>query len=185
MLSTLAIEGYRSLRRLILPLEQLNVVVGANGTGKSSLYRAIRLLAEAARNAAVAALAREGGLPSTLWAGPEVIGRAVREGVHPVQGTVRSNPSACDWASRPAVSATRSTWGYRSRPTARSSSAQRSSAFPPGAESCCAPSRFSPSGGTACSGRELPTAPGTKCHTRSQRSTACSACTPTSSAFPS
>jgi predicted ATPase len=92
MLTTLAVEGYRSLRRLILPLEQLNVVVGANGTGKSSLYRAIRLLAEAARNGAVAALAREGGLPSTLWAGPEVIGKAVREGVHPVQGTVRSKP---------------------------------------------------------------------------------------------
>jgi predicted ATPase len=92
MLTSLAVEGYRSLRRLILPLEQLNVVVGANGTGKSSLYRAIRLLAEAGRNGAVAALAREGGLPSTLWAGPEVIGRAVREGVHPVQGTVRSNP---------------------------------------------------------------------------------------------
>jgi predicted ATPase len=92
VLTTLAIEGYRSLRRLILPLEQLTVVVGANGTGKSSLYRAIRLLAEAARNGAVAALARECGLPSTLWAGPEVIGKAVREGVHPVQGTVRSNP---------------------------------------------------------------------------------------------
>jgi predicted ATPase len=92
VLTTLAIEGYRSLRRLVLPLEQLNIVLGANGTGKSSLYRAIRLLAEAARNGAVAALAREGGLPSTLWAGPEVIGRAVREGVHPVQGTVRSKP---------------------------------------------------------------------------------------------
>jgi predicted ATPase len=92
MLTMLAVEGYRSLRRLILPLEQLNVVVGANGTGKSSLYRAIRLLAEAARNGAVAALAREGGLPSTLWAGPEVIGKAVREGIHPVQGTVRSSP---------------------------------------------------------------------------------------------
>jgi predicted ATPase len=88
----LAIEGYRSLRRLVLPLGQLNVVVGANGTGKSSLYRAIRLLAEAAHNGAVTALAREGGLPSTLWAGPEVIGSAVREGIHPVQGTVRSRP---------------------------------------------------------------------------------------------
>ena len=38
----------------------------------------------------VAALAREGGLPSVLWAGPEHTGRAVREGRHPVQGTVRS-----------------------------------------------------------------------------------------------
>lgn len=92
MLTTLAVENYRSLRRLVLPLRRLNVVTGANGTGKSSLYRALRLLAESSRNGAVAALAREGGLPSTLWAGPEVIGKAVREGRHPVQGTVRTGP---------------------------------------------------------------------------------------------
>jgi predicted ATPase len=92
VLTTLAVENYRSLRKLVLPLRRLNVVTGANGTGKSSLYRALRLLAESSRNGAVAALAREGGLPSTLWAGPEVIGKAVREGRHPVQGTVHSGP---------------------------------------------------------------------------------------------
>jgi predicted ATPase len=92
MLTTLAVENYRSLRKLIVPLRRLNVVTGANGTGKSSLYRALRLLAEMSRNGAVAALAREGGLPSTLWAGPEVIGKAVRDGTHPVEGTVRTGP---------------------------------------------------------------------------------------------
>ena len=92
MIATLAVENYRSLRRLIVPLTPLTVVTGANGTGKSSLYRALRLLADAARNGAVAALAREGGLPSTLWAGPETIGRAVREGTYPVQGTARTRP---------------------------------------------------------------------------------------------
>lgn len=70
MITTLAVENYRSLRKLIVPLNRLNVVTGANGTGKSSLYRALRLLAESARGGAVAALAREGGLPSALWAGP-------------------------------------------------------------------------------------------------------------------
>jgi predicted ATPase len=89
VLRTLAIENYRSLRHLVLPLTSLNVVTGANGTGKSSLYRALRLLADGARNGMVAALAREGGLPSTLWAGPAQIGRAVREGRYPVQGTAR------------------------------------------------------------------------------------------------
>jgi predicted ATPase len=89
VLRTLAIENYRSLRQLVLPLTSLNVVTGANGTGKSSLYRALRLLADGSRNGMVAALAREGGLPSTLWAGPEIIGRAVREGLYPVQGTSR------------------------------------------------------------------------------------------------
>lgn len=94
MLTTLAVENYRSLRRLIVPLQPLNVVTGANGSGKSSLYRALRLLADASRNGAIAALAREGGLPSTLWAGPEKIGRAVREGRYPVQGTARTAPVA-------------------------------------------------------------------------------------------
>jgi predicted ATPase len=89
VIRTLAIENYRSLRRVIMPLAALNLVTGANGTGKSSLYRALRLLADSARNGAVAALAREGGLPSTLWAGPEKIGQLVREGRYPVQGTVR------------------------------------------------------------------------------------------------
>ena len=94
MIATLAVENYRSLRSLIVPLSPLTVVTGANGTGKSSLYRALRLLADAARNGAVAALAREGGLPSTLWAGPETIGRAVREGTYPVQGVARGKPVA-------------------------------------------------------------------------------------------
>ncbi|HSR84019.1 MAG TPA: AAA family ATPase [Streptosporangiaceae bacterium] len=93
MLRTLAIENYRSLRQLVLPLTSLNVVTGANGSGKSSLYRSLRLLADGARNGMVAALAREGGLPSTLWAGPEVIGRAVREGRYPVQGTASRRQS--------------------------------------------------------------------------------------------
>ena len=44
----------------------------------------------AAKLGAVAALVREGGLPSALWAGPEKTGRAVREGRYPVQGTVRT-----------------------------------------------------------------------------------------------
>ncbi|MCV7345073.1 AAA family ATPase [Mycolicibacterium rhodesiae] len=74
MLDTVAVENYRSLRRLIVPLRGLNVVTGANGAGKSSLYRALRLLADSARNGAVSALAREGGLSSTMWAGPGMTG---------------------------------------------------------------------------------------------------------------
>ncbi|MEV6622754.1 AAA family ATPase [Amycolatopsis sp. NPDC051106] len=88
MLTTLAVENYRSLRDLVLPLSGLTVVTGPNGSGKSSLYRALRLLADASRNGAVAALAREGGLPSTLWAGPQ---NGARPG-KPVQGTVRTKP---------------------------------------------------------------------------------------------
>jgi predicted ATPase len=92
VLTTIAIENYRSLRDFRLPLEQLNVVTGANGSGKSNLYRALRLLADCGSGRIIASLAREGGLESVLWAGPEHLGAAVRSGRHPVQGTVRSGP---------------------------------------------------------------------------------------------
>jgi len=70
VLDTLAVSNYRSLRRLVVPLRRCSVITGANGSGKSSLYRALRLLADCARNGAVNALAAEGGLASTMWAGP-------------------------------------------------------------------------------------------------------------------
>ncbi|SMF10074.1 Predicted ATPase [Tistlia consotensis] len=89
MILTFAVSGYRSLRELGLPLDRLNVVTGPNGSGKSSLYRALRLLADTAQGRVVAALAAEGGLPSTLWAGPERVSAAARRGEAPVQGTVR------------------------------------------------------------------------------------------------
>ena len=80
MLRTLAISGYRSLRDVRVELGALNVVTGPNGSGKSSLYRALRLLADIAQGRITRSLALEGGLTSTLWAGPESIGRAVRQG---------------------------------------------------------------------------------------------------------
>ena len=92
MLHTLAIANYRSLRDLVVPLGRLNVVTGANGCGKSNLYRAFRLLAETAQGGAVAAIAREGGLPSVLWAGPESFAKSVKNGHHPVQGGRRREP---------------------------------------------------------------------------------------------
>jgi predicted ATPase len=94
VLQTVAVEGYRSLRSLVVPLGRLTVVTGANGSGKSSLYRVLRLLAATAHGGAVRALAAEGGIESVLWAGPEVFGADVRRGRHPVTGTVRTRPVA-------------------------------------------------------------------------------------------
>ena len=94
MLQTLAITNYRSLRDIALPLSRLSIVTGANGSGKSNLYRALRLLSETALGGAVASLAREGGLPSVLWAGPETIAKSVRRGEHAVQGGPRRAPVA-------------------------------------------------------------------------------------------
>jgi predicted ATPase len=75
MLTTLAIGNYRSINHLVLPLGPLNLVTGANGSGKSNLYKALRLLAETAQGGVTEALAREGGLDSTWWAGPEMTRR--------------------------------------------------------------------------------------------------------------
>ncbi|WP_435092642.1 AAA family ATPase [Clavibacter michiganensis] len=94
MIRTLAVSGYRSVRDLVLPLTGLDVVTGANGSGKSNLYRAMRLISDMAEGGAVGALAREGGLDAVLWAGPETIARSVLQGEHPVQGTMRRGPIA-------------------------------------------------------------------------------------------
>jgi len=89
MLQTLAVENYRSLRSIVVPLGRLNVIQGANGSGKSNLYKALRLLADTAAGGIVSSLAREGGLQSTFWAGPEKLSRDMRAGRVPIQGTQR------------------------------------------------------------------------------------------------
>ncbi|MEH6418718.1 AAA family ATPase [Pseudomonas sp. CGJS7] len=94
MLTTLAIANYRSLRELAVPMGRLNVVTGANGSGKSNLYRALRLLAQTAQGGVVPALAREGGLASSLWAGPEIISERMKRGEVPIQGVARTSPVA-------------------------------------------------------------------------------------------
>jgi hypothetical protein len=186
VITTLAVENYRSLRHLVMPMRRLNVVTGANGTGQSSVYRALRLLADAARNGAVAALAREGGLPSTLWAGPEHLGRSVRRGEHPTQGTVRTGPASLklgfagdDFGYAIDFGMPVATVGKGRRAPPPSTSTRRSSASACGAGRC--------SGRRCCSrievarrcGSEVTTATGRSCTTRCGRTTACSARRPT------
>jgi predicted ATPase len=94
MLHTVAIRGYRSMREVVVPLTGLTVVTGANGTGKSSVYRALKLLADCGRGEVIGSLAREGGLESVLWAGPENVSGARRTGA--TQGTTRTRPVALE-----------------------------------------------------------------------------------------
>jgi len=89
IVARLCISGYRSLRDVRLEIEPLTVVTGANGSGKSSLYRALRLLADVAQGRIIQSLALEGGISSVLWAGPEQFSRGMKRGDQPVQGTVR------------------------------------------------------------------------------------------------
>src|ERR1700742_3131117 len=62
--------GYRSLKSIAYPMSGLDVFVGANGVGKTNLYRALELLQSAARNTLAEDLAREGGFTQAMWAGP-------------------------------------------------------------------------------------------------------------------
>ena len=91
MLKSLAIQNYRSILDLTVRLESLNVITGANGVGKSNLYRSLRLLAETAEGGVINALAREGGLDSCFWAGPETISRAMERGDVQIQGGPRQH----------------------------------------------------------------------------------------------
>jgi predicted ATPase len=63
------VTGYRSVRNLRLHLSQINVLTGANATGKTNLYNSVFLLAKAAAGGFAQVIAEEGGMPSVLWAG--------------------------------------------------------------------------------------------------------------------
>ena len=69
MIRELHVERYRSLRDVRVPLSTLNVVVGQNGSGKTNLYRALRLLPEAAAGRLGRTIIDEAGLPSVAYAG--------------------------------------------------------------------------------------------------------------------
>src|SRR5437868_10891945 len=73
LVTRLNISGYRSLRDFSMPMQQVNIITGANGTGKSNLYQALMLVSRAAAGQFARAIAEEGGTPSVLWAGGERI----------------------------------------------------------------------------------------------------------------
>jgi predicted ATPase len=78
VLRAIAVSGYRSLRRIGMPVSDLSVFVGGNGSGKTNLYRALELLQAAALGTLTRALAAEGGMDSALWAGRRRQGEPAR-----------------------------------------------------------------------------------------------------------
>lgn len=68
-LSEFQVEAYRSLRSLHLRLKRITIIIGANGSGKSNLYKSLRLLAAAAHGNLARSIVDEGGMPSVLWSG--------------------------------------------------------------------------------------------------------------------
>jgi len=63
----LKIAGFRSLKEATWIPGRLNLLVGANGSGKSNLIRCLELIADAAKGELEKSLAAEGGLFPILW----------------------------------------------------------------------------------------------------------------------
>ena len=70
--------NYRSLRSIRFPTGRLTVFVGANGVGKTNLYRVLQLLQASAAGALARELAAEGGMQSAFWAGKRRAGEPAR-----------------------------------------------------------------------------------------------------------
>lgn len=69
----LTIEGFKSIRKLDFDLKPLNVLIGANGAGKSNFISFFRLLRELiGQRLQVAVQATEGGADACLFMGPKV-----------------------------------------------------------------------------------------------------------------
>ncbi|MCJ2067011.1 AAA family ATPase [Methylobacterium sp. J-088] len=88
------VSGYRSLRRISFPIENLSVFVGGNGTGKTNLYRALELLQAAARGTLTRDLAAEGGMDSAFLAGRRRQGEPAR--IH-LSATLRHETTGQDF----------------------------------------------------------------------------------------
>ena len=75
LLTRFEVQGYRSLRRLVLEPTSLVAIVGPNGSGKTNILRALRLLNAAARGTLARSLAEEGGIAAALWGARGTRGR--------------------------------------------------------------------------------------------------------------
>jgi predicted ATPase len=66
----LDVSGYRSIRRVHVAFQEVNVLTGPNGSGKSNLYKSLFLLAKTSSGGLARVIVDEGGMSSILWAGP-------------------------------------------------------------------------------------------------------------------
>jgi predicted ATPase len=69
VLTDFHIKNYRSIRGAWLKLPQVTVIVGANGSGKSNLYRAMYLVSTTTNGQLAHSVAEEGGMESIIWNG--------------------------------------------------------------------------------------------------------------------
>lgn len=74
-IKTLTIKGYKSIRSLEeLKLESLNILIGANGAGKSNFVSFFSLLRALVRQELQLTVAKRGGADAHLFLGPKITG---------------------------------------------------------------------------------------------------------------
>lgn len=69
-LSALSVEGFRSIKSQRVELDGLNVLIGANGAGKSNFLAALQLLGSIATEGLASFVGRSGGASELLFMGP-------------------------------------------------------------------------------------------------------------------
>lgn len=62
-------DGYRSLADVTVEFGEVTVIVGPNGSGKTNLYRALRLAHACSEGRIARTIVQEGGMPSIVHAG--------------------------------------------------------------------------------------------------------------------
>lgn len=65
----LEVSGFRSLKEIVWEPGKLNVLIGANGTGKSNILRLLELLAAAAEGKLSRHVQSSGGMEAIIWDG--------------------------------------------------------------------------------------------------------------------
>ena len=75
MLKRVKIRGFRSIREMDLELRPLNVLIGANGCGKSNFVSFFHLLHEIVERRLEKAVNKAGGADKQLYLGPKITDR--------------------------------------------------------------------------------------------------------------
>jgi len=71
-LKELRVEKFRSLRELVLPIRQINLLIGANAAGKSNVLDALKFLSEAVKEGDFSsAVFSRGNVIQLAWKGEE------------------------------------------------------------------------------------------------------------------
>src|SRR5437773_6418042 len=68
-ITELHVEGFRSLHDVLWKPGDLNVVIGANASGKSNLLKVLEMLSASARGELGEYIRQEGGMGSVVWDG--------------------------------------------------------------------------------------------------------------------